>query len=545
MRLFFYYALHSAKNQIKKLFRSWVIVFLLVCFLLGGALGLGAGFLEELAADHTEPPTEDGEVIPDEELEEIEISKGDVMQIIEVAAAGITLAILFFNAFTADKSAAAIFQMPDVNLLFAAPLRPQSVLLFRLMTQILVIAFASCYFAFQIPTLVLEVGMDALAVIALFAAWILANAYGKLLNVLVFTLASTHERLKKHLRFYCYAFVALLGVAFYLSFRAADGDLLAAAYQTLCPSFARAIPVWGWLWGMVLFGIEGNLICAIASFGLLLLGIPPLLLWIRSIKADFYEDALARSQETASTLEAAQSGATARRKKDRSERIARDGTIGGSGASVFFFKTLYNRRRFSLFGLLSKTEGVYLAVSLAASLFLRFVAEYPEPIIPCLILSAMVFFRSLGNPLAKDMDKVYFSTVPATAHAKVFYSVLGGSLECALDLLPAMLLPFLLLGGNPLLLPLLLLAGLGVDFYAGNVMLFMELSLPTSLALQIKQMVAVLFVYFGLLPIALVVIVGAILGLLVPFLALATVIAFALGGVFFAFSPLFLVNGRK
>ncbi len=545
MKLFFYYALHSAKNQIKKLFRSWVIVFFIVCFLLGGAIGVGAGFLEDLANDQPDPPTEDEELLPDEEFEEIEISEGEIMQIIELAAAGITLAILFFNVFTADKSAAAIFQMPDVNLLFAAPLRPQAVLLFRLMTQILVIAFASFYFAFQIPTLVLDLGLNALAVLSLFAAWILANAYGKLLNVLVFTLASTHERLKKHLRFYCYAFVALLGIAFYLSFRSADGDILAAAHGTLCSPLTRLIPVWGWLWGMVLFGVEGNLFCTVACFCLLLLGIPPLLLWIRSLPADFYEDALARSQETAGTLEAAQTGATVQRKKDRSDRIARDGTIGGSGASVFFFKTLYNRRRFSLFGLLSKTGGVYLAVSLAASLFLRFVAEIYNPLIPGLVLAAMVFFRSLGNPLAKDMDKVYFSTVPATSHAKVFYSILGGTVECACDLLPAMLLPFLVLGGNPWLLPLLLLAGLGVDFYAGNVMLFMELSMPASIALQIKQMIAVLFVYFGLLPIAVVVIIGAILGLLVPFLALATLIAFALGGIFFAFSPLFLERGRK
>ena len=33
MRLFLYYSFCSAKNQIKKLFHSWVAVFLLVCLL--------------------------------------------------------------------------------------------------------------------------------------------------------------------------------------------------------------------------------------------------------------------------------------------------------------------------------------------------------------------------------------------------------------------------------------------------------------------------------------------------------------------------------
>ena len=47
MRLFGYYALHTLINQIRRLFRSWVILFILVCAILGGAIG----FLGGTAAD--------------------------------------------------------------------------------------------------------------------------------------------------------------------------------------------------------------------------------------------------------------------------------------------------------------------------------------------------------------------------------------------------------------------------------------------------------------------------------------------------------------
>ena len=48
MRLFLYYSFCSAKNQIKKLFHSWVAVFLLVCLLFGLAIGFGGALLADL-----------------------------------------------------------------------------------------------------------------------------------------------------------------------------------------------------------------------------------------------------------------------------------------------------------------------------------------------------------------------------------------------------------------------------------------------------------------------------------------------------------------
>ena len=45
MKLFLYYALHSFKNQIKKLFRTWVAAFLAICFVLcyNGKEEMGGG----------------------------------------------------------------------------------------------------------------------------------------------------------------------------------------------------------------------------------------------------------------------------------------------------------------------------------------------------------------------------------------------------------------------------------------------------------------------------------------------------------------------
>ena len=55
MRLFLYYAAHSVKNQIKKLLKSKVLIFILICVVMGALIGIGAGKLAELSEEKGEP----------------------------------------------------------------------------------------------------------------------------------------------------------------------------------------------------------------------------------------------------------------------------------------------------------------------------------------------------------------------------------------------------------------------------------------------------------------------------------------------------------
>ena len=51
MKLFGYYAWHSFINQLKKLCKTWVLVFFLVCGLIGGIIGVGVAVLSDLGDD--------------------------------------------------------------------------------------------------------------------------------------------------------------------------------------------------------------------------------------------------------------------------------------------------------------------------------------------------------------------------------------------------------------------------------------------------------------------------------------------------------------
>ena len=117
MRLFLYYALHTVKNQIRKLFKSWVLVFILICALMGGVIGYSAGSLSELAE---EVQAVQGEALPEEaEAPSLtELLGVEPPALAELVLGLVLLLILFFEAFNAEKSGSSIFLPADAALLF-------------------------------------------------------------------------------------------------------------------------------------------------------------------------------------------------------------------------------------------------------------------------------------------------------------------------------------------------------------------------------------------------------------------------------------------
>ena len=549
MRLFGYYAWHSFVNQLRKLFKTWVLVFFVICFAVGALIGVGAAMLDDAAGEDEE--ILDSEVLEEEESD-IQIQLGiEPTELVELIVGGVILAVFAFQAISADKNGSRIFLPADVNLLFASPMKPQSVLLFRLMTQLGTSILASVYLLFQLPNLVLNLGLSIWVALAMIAAWCLTIVIGKLLQILLYTVCSTHANLKKHLRKGIYAFLFVLAGAYLMYWKASADTYLVAAAGFFNGSVSRLIPLWGWLKAFCMFAIEGNTAGLLMSLAAIVVGGILLTYVIWHVKADFYEDAMAKSEETAELLASAQSekaGVTViRRKKDRSDKLRRDGMQHGSGANVFFHKAMYNRFRFSHLGIFTKTSETYLLAAVGVSVLCRFVIRADGLIPVMLTLGALTFFRAMGNPLEQDTQMDHFLLIPESTWHKLFWSLMGGTANCFLDLLPAVIVAALLLGENVLTLLAWIPLIVSVDFFATTVGAFIGLSVPVSAGKMIKQLIQILFIYFGLLPDIAIMAVGLVFGKPVLAALGCTFVNILLGLVFFFLTPLFLEpkDGKK
>ncbi len=559
MRLFGYYALHTFKNQLRKLLKSWVLILIICCGLIGGLVGFGAGLLsekaeeqqaaemaEEVTEDQTEPPFE-GEIDIGQSQTFVQMAEEKGIsgnQLIELFAGGILLLLFVLQIIGADKNGSKIFLPADVNLLFSSPMQPQSVLMFRMMTQIGLSIFMGIYLLFQLPNLVLNFGLTVPQGVAIIVAFAMATLCGTLIKVLIYTLSSTHPGFKKYWTYGLWALLAILLLLYAQSYLR-KGGVLESAVRVFDHPALRWVPFIGWIKGFVMSAVEGNLPMVLVFLGLLIAGSALLVYVIWRIKADFYEDAMAKSQEVAEALEAAQASRTGiaftKRKKDRSDSLRRDGFDRGEGANVFFYKTMYNRFRFARFGIFTKTASTYLIASVLISLFCKFVLETDGFTALMIILGIMVFYRSLGNSYDSDIKMSHFILIPDKTRTKLFYSLLGNNVNTLLDLLPAVIVAVIILNHDPLQALAWVIFVVTIDYFATVTGAFIGLSTPQNAGATVKQVVQIMFLYFGLLPDAAIIAVGLVFKKAIPALAGASVLNILLGSFFLILCP-FLID---
>lgn len=505
MGLFFYYAWHSLKNQFKKLFKTWVLVFILVCGLIGGLIGWGAASLEEMAEDTAEETAEPFE-------EEETVIEGDTIvtdlgitgtEALEMGMMAVTVIALSINILNAEKNGTKLFLPADVTLLFASPLKPQSVLMFRLATQLSTALAGSVYLLFQLPNLMLNMGLSLYSALSLFAAWFFIMIFSKIVQTLLYLLEAENKNLKNLVRTGLYAFYGIAAAGFIIYSLSSDASLVTKAVSYFNAPATRWIPVIGWVKGFTMSVFENKPLYALLFAVLLLASASFMLIVISRMDCDFYEDAMQKSEETAQLIEKMQNskrGIAFAGKRKFSEKLDRDGFLRGSGSDVYFFKTLFNRFRFAKFRFFTKTMITYILACAALGLIMRIVVESQSVLPMMFLLAAMVFFRSLGNPMNEDVQLSYFTLIPESTFRKLFFSLAGGTASCFLDVLPAVLIGTLITGGSLLSALLWMIPVMTVDFYATCVSTFLDLSIPESIGKTVKQVIQIMFIYFGLLP---------------------------------------------
>ena len=299
------------------MFRSTFLVIILAIFGFGIIFGLIGGvvgsMVEKQQSLETVESSSEADRVQEEAMEEEETQKtpqeiAAIKTYVEAGVMIVFLAILLWGMYSGSKDGTDIFQMADVNLLFTAPMKPQSVLMFRLSFQMVATVFASIYLVFQIPNLVVNMGLGASAVVAIFAGWILLLVFQRLMIVLTYTVCTTHEKLKPYVFPLIVGIVVLLGMIAGGTYLANGQNLLEAAHMTFANHWLRYLPVIGWYKGMIMCAVNGELFSFLVYLGLLLVSVAVLIFAIWHMKADFYEDALASAGKRAQMLEAAKEG---------------------------------------------------------------------------------------------------------------------------------------------------------------------------------------------------------------------------------------------
>ncbi|MBR2263864.1 MAG: CPBP family intramembrane metalloprotease [Firmicutes bacterium] len=557
MRLFTYYILHTFINMVRKLFKTWVIAFILICALGGGLIGYFIGSMASsdesvTVEDAAEEEAEGSAVKEDEAPADASETEAPAQSpaglepraMLELAVGAIILVTLVIEILGADKSGSKIFLPADVPVLFASPLRPQTVLLFRLVTKLGTAVLASIYILFEVPVLTSEFGIPLGIVFLFLGVWILTLVTTKLLQTFLYAYCTTHSRLKPYISRVMYGILLALTVLYIVYQRRTGLAYLPAAGGLFNARWTRFLPIWGWLKGIGCFAMEGSYWLSLLCLCLSCATIATLGILIRRTKVDFYEEALSHTQETADRLQAIEDSQSSgrmllKRKKDRSEKLRRD-RLTGQGAAMFFWRTLYNRFRFAHLGFFTKTSETYLVAGIGTALLCRYAIHQTGFTLVGLSIAGMAFFRALGNPLSEDTNMPWFRLVPEASWKKLLYSLLGGTVNCLLDVLIGLIPAAIILKADPSAILGWILFAITVDLYATTVGTFIDLSVPFASGKLVKQLVQVIFIYFGLIPDAAILFIYYQQGHFLTGAVIAALVNVLLGNIFLALSARYL-----
>ena len=111
MNLLAYYISHSFINQIKKIFRTWVVIFFLICVLVGAGVGLLVGTLQKQAKEKEEAAQTE-EVQTEEEAPGFHLTLPEGVEkrdAVEAVAGAMIIALLAFCAVNADTHGSKLF----------------------------------------------------------------------------------------------------------------------------------------------------------------------------------------------------------------------------------------------------------------------------------------------------------------------------------------------------------------------------------------------------------------------------------------------------
>ncbi len=539
MRLWGYYALHTFINTIKKIFKSKVMIVILCSFLIGGVIGGSVGFISSLVEDQAQTESsasKDDKTNDPAQMEEdfMTVHADAIRESIPAATMILLLVVVLWGIYGGSKKGSDFFLMADANILFAAPLKAQTVLMFRLSFQILALLFFTFYLIFQVPSMKLILGLDNFAIIAIFLAWGMLLFMSKLMSVFTYTLTATYEHLKKYVVPFVFAVGLLVVAATGAVYISSGNDYMATLRLTYGADWSNYIPVFGWYKAMVMNAINGHVLASLGYMALNLVFLIALVLGIWHIKADFYEDALAGAQKRDDMTKAALEGRNINKDKKQSakraqkleHKVRKSYELKGWGASVFLHKSILNRRRFSKFGFVTNTLLLYLAIGGLGAAFMAYKTDLREISVIGLIMALTLFFRNFGNPIEIESSHNWLFLVPEDPYKKVLYAILAGSVDCVLDLLPGIVVATVILRGNPLMALLWLATLVSMDFMFSCFGLLLQAILPSSAMDVVKSMLQMMLRAFIIVVIAIAFAIGTVLQ------------GLALGAVFCMFTSL-------
>jgi hypothetical protein len=349
--------------------------------------------------------------------------------------AGLGLLYVYLFANSGVSTGSSLFTMPDVGLLFVAPVSSKKILMYGLISTFGKSLLGSIFILYQIGNLKQNFNYGALEILTLFVVFALMVLFCQLLSIGIYIFTNGNPSRKKLVLGMVYAlFVFIALTTLYLQ-RQEQIGIFDALLKVIDAKWFGYIPVAGWSLMLFTGVIHGSLANALIGLALFLV-VGGLIIFLLTMgKADYYEDVLVSTETTYQKLKDAKEGRTIQRSNKKVK--VKDNEVGinkGSGAYTFLYKHMLEMRRRSRFIFVDTLSIFLIAGGAAAGYFFKKYAAPVETVYGVLGVAVyMQFIFSMMGKLKGELLKPYIFLIPEKSVKKVFAASLTSFIKQAVD----------------------------------------------------------------------------------------------------------------
>lgn len=324
------------------------------------------------------------------------------------------------------------FKMADVNFLFTAPLSGRKILVYGLIrslgTTLALSLFILCYGS----TIQQNFGLSPATVILLMLGYLATLFSGQIMTVVLYSFCSGNIRRKQGVKTALAGLLILLLGYIWFTANQAGGLTLDHLLYAVTQRAVLCFPFSGWATGAVFGLIAGNITELLLFSALMLVGICGLIVCFVTYQPDYYEDVLQNTESAFAVQQAAKEGRVVeQRKKDFRISKKNRGLRHGSGASVFFFKQLKEKRRTSMLVFFDLFSAITLLICIFLPMFLQEEDNTANERLGIALIAAvyLLFFSNAAGSWSKEMAKPYLYLVPEPSWKKLLWATMPSLLK--------------------------------------------------------------------------------------------------------------------
>lgn len=328
------------------------------------------------------------------------------------------------------KSGSTFFNMPDVNLLFVSPLRPNLILAYGLVKQmsslLLMIVFLMLYSPMLMNLFALTPGQVFVMIVGLAVLLVLSQ----ILSMLLYNVINGSPSRRKILSYVIYAVTALPAI-YIAAIALLSQDVYHAALQAAASPLLNGFPVAGWFRGAIfglILGDEGQAVLYTAL--LVVLAVVSVIILVKG-NPDYYEDVL-QSTEKVYTMQQAKKendniGLSVVRNRGAVKKAA---FRGGWGSSTLFYKHLFEMRRRNRLGFLTTSTLLILLIAMGMALFIERTARgdgeprHAETMFATILSTEiyLLYFFQISADWVNELKKPYIYLIPTSSLSRLVWA---------------------------------------------------------------------------------------------------------------------------